>query len=342
MPRRFEHLSADERTTLASMRQQKKSLREIGRLLRRSPSTLSREITRNRGSDGYASGPAQLSARQRRKDSRPPRKLAEGGTAWLLVTTLLSWCWSPRQISKALRRKWPDDTSMHVSHETIYNAIYAYPRGELKRCLIACLRQAKNVRRPRSAGADRKGQIPEMVSIHVRPPEVNDRLMPGHWEGDLIKGAANKSAVGVLVERTTRLVMLAKLPDATADSVLAAFTYKLNQVAAPLRQSLTYDQGREMHRHRELARNTNIRVYFCDPHSPWQKGSCENTNGLLRQFLPKGTDLSVFDQDGLDSIADLLNNRPRETLTWDSPAQAFMQLMTAIQERQQSSTHSPR
>ena len=218
---------------MASMRQQNKSLQEIGRLLQRSPSTLSREITRNRGSDGYASGPAQLSARQRRKDSRPPRKLAEGGTAWLLVTTLLSWCWSPRQISKALRRKWPDDTSMHVSHETIYNAIYAYPRGELKRCLIACLRQAKNVRRPRSAGADRKGQIPEMVSIHVRPPEVNDRLMPGHWEGDLIKGAANKSAVGVLVERTTRLVMLAKLPDATADSVLAAFTYKLNQVAAP-------------------------------------------------------------------------------------------------------------
>ncbi|MDZ7812403.1 MAG: IS30 family transposase [Ideonella sp.] len=339
MSRKFEHLSADERLTLASMRQQGASFRTIGQLLRRSASTLSRELGRNRQLDGYASVPAHAAARQRRKDSRPPPKLAEGGTLWLLVTTLLSWRWSPRQISQTLRQKWPDDPSMHVSHESIYNAIYAYPRGELKRCLVACLRQAKNVRRPRSAGADRKGQIPEMVSIHVRPPEVNDRVMPGHWEGDLIKGAANRSSVGVLVERTTRLVMLAKLPDATAESVLAAFTYKLNQIAAPLRQTLTYDQGREMHCHRELALNTNIRVYFCDPHSPWQKGSCENTNGLLRQFLPKGADLSVVDQEGLDSIADLLNNRPRETLNWRSPAQAFLELMTAIQEHQQSTTH---
>jgi transposase, IS30 family len=183
-----------------------------------------------------------------------------------------------------------------------------------------------------SGGEDRRGQIPEMVSIHVRPPEVNDRVMPGHWEGNLIKGAGNRSSVRVLVERTTRLVMLAKMPDATAESALAAFTAKLNQIAQSLRKSLTYDQGREMARHRELARNTNIKVYFCDPHSPWQRGNCENTNGLFRQMLPKGTDLSVHDQQVLDSMADLLNNRPHETLDWRTPIQVFRELMTVAAE----------
>lgn len=205
--------------------------------------------------------------------------------------------------------------------------------------MIALLRQGKSSRRPRSTGQDRRGQIPEMVSIHVRPPEVNDRVMPGHWEGDLIKGAGNKSAVGVLVERSTRLVLLCKMPDASAESALAAFTAKLNLIAAPMRQSLTYDQGKEMARHQELAKATNMRVYFCDPHSPWQRGSCENTNGLLRQFLPKGEDLSQHDQDALDSIADLMNNRPRQTLGWLSPYQAFQQFMQAIEQQQAATIH---
>ena len=205
--------------------------------------------------------------------------------------------------------------------------------------MIALLRQGKSSRRPRSAGQDRRGQIPEMVSIHVRPPEVNDRVMPGHWEGDLIKGAGNKSAVEVLVERSTRLVLLCKMPDASAESALAAFTAKLNLIAAPMRQSLTYDQGKEMARHQELAKATNMRVYFCDPHSPWQRGSCENTNGLLRQFLPKGEDLSQHDQDALDSIADLMNNRPRQTLGWLSPYQAFQQFMQAIEQQQAATIH---
>lgn len=157
---------------------------------------------------------------------------------------MLGWLWSPQQIAQTLRSMWPENPELHVSHETIYNAIYAYPKGELRKELIACLRQGKSTRRPRSAGEDRRGRIPEMVSIHVRPPEVNDRLMPGHWEGDLIKGAGNKSSVGVLVERSTRLVLLARMPDATAESALAAFTAKLNSIAAPLRQTLTYDQGK--------------------------------------------------------------------------------------------------
>jgi IS30 family transposase len=252
---------------------------------------------------------------------------------------MLNLFWSPQQIARTLRSSWPNEPELHVSHETIYNAIYAYPRGELRKALIACLRQGQTTRRPRSGGTDRRGQIPEMVSIHVRPPEVENRQMPGHWEGDLIRGANNRSAVGVLVERTTRLVLLAWMPDATAESALAAFTAKLHGIAAPMRQTLTYDRGKEMARHRELARATNMRVYFCDPHSPWQRGSCENTNGLLRQFLPKGTDLSVHDQQALDSIADLMNNRPRETLGWRSPFQAFRELMQSMSEQAGSTIH---
>jgi hypothetical protein len=165
------------------------------------------------------------------------------------------------------------------------------------------------------------------VSIHVRPPEVDDRVMPGHWEGDFIKGAGNQSSVGVLVERTSRLVLLAKMEDATAASALAGFTAKLNSIAAPLRQTFTYDQGKEMTRHQELSAATGVRVYFCDPHSPWQRGTCENTNGLLRQYLPKGTDLSIYSQDELDAIADSLNSRPRATHAFHSPFEVFERML---------------
>ena len=336
MGTRYTQLQPEERITLASLHQQGWSIRAM---LGRSPSALSRELRRNRCEAGYASQPAQRAYEQRRIAVRPLAKLHPHGALWRVVCDLLSWRWSPQQIAATLRRMHPDDSAWHVSHETIYNAIYAYPRGEQKKQLIALLRQGKSSRRPRSAGQDRRGQIPEMVSIHVRPPEVNDRVMPGHWEGDLIKGAGNKSAVGVLVERSTRLVLLCKMPDASAESALAAFTAKLNLIAAPMRQSLTYDQGKEMARHQELAKATNMRVYFCDPHSPWQRGSCENTNGLLRQFLPKGEDLSQHDQDALDSIADLMNNRPRQTLGWLSPYQAFQQFMQAIEQQQAATIH---
>lgn len=224
---------------------------------------------------------------------------------------------------------YPDQPEHHVSHETIYTAIYAQPRGELRRQLIACLRQGRGTRMPRSRGTDRRAQIPEMLSIHVRPPEIDDRVMPGHWEGDFIRGAGNKSSVGVLVERASRLVLLARMEDATAAAALAGFTVKLNSIAAPMRQSLTYDQGQEMSRLAELAANTGVRVYFCDPHSPWQRGTCENTNGLLRQHLPKGTDLSVYTQQELDAIADSLNNRPRATHDWRTPLEVFAQTLAS-------------
>ena len=333
-------MQAEERVTLAALRQQGMSLRAVARVLGRSPGSLSREVRRNGDGQGlYLSKQAQGAAAARRAAARPTPKLDADGPLWPLVLHMLGWLWSPQQIARTLRRMWPHSPEMHVSHETIYTTIYAYPKRELRKELIACLRQGRSSRKSRSAGEDRRGQIPEMVSIHVRPPEVNDRQMPGHWEGDLIKGAGNQSAVGVLVERTTRLVLLAWMPDATAASALAGFTAKLNSIAAPMRQTLTYDRGKEMARHQELARNTAMRVYFCDPHSPWQRGTCENTNGLLRQMLPKGTDLSVYDQQALDSIADLLNNRPRETLGWRSPIQAFRELLEASSQMAHATIH---
>ena len=315
---------------IASMKLQGASTRAIARVLARPPSTVSREFARNGCPErGYESHTAMALHAQRRSAAKPAAKLDVASVAWGVVMTLLSWKWSPQQIAATLKRVFPHEPQRHVSHETIYTAIYAQPRGELRRQLVACLRQGRSTRMPRSRGTDRRGQIPDMLSIHVRPPEVDDRVMPGHWEGDFIKGAGNKSSVGVLVERTSRLVLLARMENATAAAALAGFTVKLNAIAAPMRQSLTYDQGKEMARHAELAANTGVRVYFCDPHSPWQRGTCENTNGLLRQYLPKGSDLSVYTQEELDAIADSLNNRPRATHDWRTPLEVFAQTLAS-------------
>jgi len=250
---KYQQLQPEDRMTMASMRQQGSSMQAMARTLGRSVSTISREFARNTLAElPYASHTAQLRSQARRVGARPRPKLELQGVGWDLVKTLLSWKWSPQQIASSLKLVFPDEPERHVSHETIYTAIYAQPRGELRRQLIACLRQGRGTRMPRTRGEDRRGQIPDMLSIHVRPPEVDDRVMPGHWEGDFIKGAGNKSSVGVLVERTSRLVLLAKMEDATAASALAGFSAKLNSIAAPMRQSMTYDQGREMSRHAEL------------------------------------------------------------------------------------------
>ncbi len=195
---------------------------------------------------------------------RQRRKLALGRPLLGVVDHFLRQRWSPEQIGGTLRRMYPDDLTKRASHETIYTALYAMPRGDL----IACLRQGNDLRRPRSRGDDRRGQLPDMQSIHLRSPEANDRLIPGHWEADLVKGAFNRSAVGTLVERTTRLLILARMPDASAASALAGFSAALQRVTPPLRKTFTYDQGREMSRHRQLAQHTGVQVYFCDPHSP--------------------------------------------------------------------------
>ena len=286
----------------------------------------------------YDATAAGRNAMRLRFKPRRRRKLAPDGVLFALVCDLLRQRWSPQQIAGILKRTWPNDMQKAVSHETIYNAIYAQPKGELRRELIACLRQGHSTRGPRSRGKDRRGQIPDMVSIHVRPPEVDDRLLPGHWEGDFIKGKNNASAVGVLVERVSRLVLLARMDDATAASALKGFSDKLNSIAAPMRQSLTYDQGKEMAKHRELSEQTGVKVYFCDPHSPWQRGSCENTNGLLRQYLPKGTDLSVYTQEELDAIADQLNTRPRAVHNFASPLAVFRAMLESL-DQPDSSKH---
>ena len=266
-----------------------------------------------RDTDGcYAAGPAQAAAAARWDRSGRRAKLAPDSPLFAEVAKLLRLQWSPEQI--AGRRKRLEDgtevsSGLRVSHEAIYQAIYAVPRGELRRELLACLRQGKPHRGRRSKDGERRGRICDMTSIRERPAEVEERLVPGHWEGDLIKGAGNRSSVGTLVERTSRKLVLIKLTDAKAETARDGFAAGLLAVPAPLRLTLTYDQGKEMARHKELAALTGLRVYFADPHAPWQRGSNENTNGLLRQYLPKGTNLSVFSQAELDAIAARLNNR---------------------------------
>gem|GEM_PF-463212 len=236
---------------------------------------------------------------------------------------------SPEQIAGKLRRmELPSLKDAYVCRETIYNAIYALPVGELRKELIICLRQGKKTRRPRSGGVDRRGQIPDLVSIYLRPPEVEDRLMPGHWEGDLIKGKGNASAVGTLVERSSGYQILVKMYDATATSAVEGFSAALNRMPLAVRKTLTYDRGREMMRHAEITQKTGVGIYFCDPHSPWQRGSNENTNGLIRQYLPKGTDLSVYSQAQLDRIALSLNIRPRKRFDFKCPIEVMSELMT--------------
>lgn len=330
----YEQIQAEDRVLLAAYRRDGKSIRESARCLDRSASSVSRELRRNTVPGlAYGSTLAQRLTEQRRIDNRPKAKLDPSGPLWPLVVAGLKDRWSPEQIARTLRLEHPSESEHRVSHETIYTTIYARPKGELRKELIACLRWSRSTRKRRSAGTDRRGKLVDAISIHLRPPAVEDRLLPGHWEGDLIKGAGNRSAIAVLVERTTRYLLLAKMPDGTAASALDAFTTKLRSIAEPvMRQTLTYDQGKEMARHQELTANTGVNVYFCDPHSPWQRGTCENTNGLLRQYFPKGTDLSVYTQEQLDAVADQMNHRPRATHNYQSPIVVYSEFLKLLQQ----------
>ncbi|HFQ8176758.1 TPA: IS30 family transposase [Klebsiella pneumoniae] len=339
----YKQLDLDDRIAIRFGLMQKLSLREIARQLNRSPSTISREIRRNRvGVGDYRASDAHAHSKSRRVDCRSKKKLAHDSTLFELVAEMLRDRLSPEQIAGNLRTMYPQDRCNYVCHETIYNAIYALPVGELRKELLHCLRQGKTTRRPRTGGVDRRNQIPDMVSIHVRPPEVEDRLVPGHWEGDLIKGKDNASAVGTLVERTSGYLMLVKMHDATATSAVQGFSAALNKIPLPGRKSMTYDQGREMTRHAEITQKTGVAIYFCDPHSPWQRGSNENINGLIRQYLPKGTDLSVYSQEELDEIAFSLNRRPRKRFGFRCPIEVFTEVMQkemALCENGQPSIH---
>lgn len=323
----YSHLSFEEREVLAIGLALKLSLRQIAQQIGRSPSTLSREVQRNRlGTVApYRAVPAQGKRNERARLPRRSRKLAEPWL-WRFVQRALRRRWSPEQIAGHLRTRYPHDMSRQASHETIYAAIYLQPRGQLRKELLDYLRRGHKARRPRSRGQDRRGQIPNMVSIHERPEEVETRQVPGHWEGDLIQGTASGGVVGTLVERQTRLLLLVKLNDCKAETAYRGFSRKLARVPAPLRKTLTYDRGKEMSQHERLSRTVSIKVYFADPYSPWQRGTNENTNGLLRQYLPKGMDLSSVSQRELNRIAQELNTRPRKTLDWSTPLEAYVEL----------------
>ncbi len=324
-------LTLADREQIADLRREGHSLREIGRRLRRSASTIKREIDAYAVEDVYRAHRAHRAwtrSRSRPKES----KLAQPGPLRDYVAGKLQDQWSPEQVCHALMTEFPDDQGMRVSTETIYQAIYVQARGGLRREVATALRTGRTRRKPpRKAEQRTKRFIDDMVMISDRPAEVEDRAVPGHWEGDLIVGTRSESAIVTLVERSTRYVMLGHLPGGhTAGEVRDVLVPLIGSLPRHLRGSLTWDQGCEMAAHNQFTVATGVPVYFCDPHSPWQRGSNENTNGLLRQYFPKGTDLSVYGPQDLELVAQKLNRRPRKTLDWKAPAERLRDLLIAV------------
>ncbi len=326
-------LSLAERIELQTGLKSGETQAQIARTLGRSASAISAELRRNAGRANYKAMLAHKAATERMGRARrghcaieqtPPLREA--------VHAQLRRGWSPEEIAGTLKREHPDQRHMHTTHESIYRYVYIVAQGELKRELTSCLRRNHRARKPRRRGiAATTGKIPDMVLVDERPAEVENRLIAGHYEGDLILGAGNRSAVGVLVERTTRYTMLCHLPQKDAQSVREAFTRKLAEIPMALRLSLTYDQGKEMTQHKTLSADLGLKVYFCHPHSPWERGTCESQNGRIRHYLPKGTDLSKVSYQQLSAYQEMLNERPRKILGWKSPAQCFQELRISNQ-----------
>ncbi len=337
MSKTYTHLTLDDRITIQMLLDAKLSVRAIARTLNRAPSTLTREFKRNGGllpepdpapklgrprvSDGYRGDCAQQRANRLKAKPRAPRKMVCGNAIWERVIGVLRTGLSPEQASGILRTM---NDPIRISHEAIYTALYAMPRGELRAAILALLPRGHKTRRPRSSGTDRRDLIPGAISIDERPIEVDELMVPGHWEGDLIKGARNKSQIGTLVERTTLFTVLVQMDNATAEHTAERFGQALNRFDAAMRLSMTYDNGREMAHHKALSASTGIKVYFAHPYSPWERGRNENTNGLLRRVLPKDTDLSIYTQEQLDAIAFHHNAKPRKCFQWKSPAEMFL------------------
>jgi IS30 family transposase len=306
------------------------SIRSMAASLGRAPSTISRELRRNGGRQGYRASCADQAAWDRAR--RPKRcRLAQNRALARTVADKLQLEWSPRQIAGWLKRRFPDDENDQVSHETIYRSLFIQARGALKKELLAHLRRTRGMRRSRhhTQKTEDHGRITDAVSIRERPAGVEDRAVPGHWEGDLLFGSHN-SQIATLVERHTRYVMLVRVKGKDTETVINALIKHAHGLPRELYRSLTWDRGKEMAEHKRFTLATDIKVYFCDPHNPWQRGSNENTNGLLRQYFPKGTDLSAHSQAHLNAIARRLNERPRETLNYETPAERFAQCVASI------------
>jgi transposase, IS30 family len=330
MPRGFRHLDLSERVFIETQLSHGRRPAGIAAELKRARSTITREIRRNgwraklrKGSiaGGYRSVAADRRARVLSVKARRPRKLEPDNQLWMTMLEHLRKGLSPVQIASTLARM---ADPVRLSHETIYTALYAMPRGQLRASLLDLLRRRHKARRPARGKSKRNWSIPDKTLIDQRPVEVQMRLVPGHWEGDLIIGKGNLSQVGTLVERKSLFVALVKLHDGKADTVAESFTKIFQRFESQMRRSMTFDQGSEMSKHKTLTENTGVTVYFAHPHAPWERGICENINGLLRQYLPRGTDLSLFSQDQLDDIAWTLNTRPRKTLGWKAPAELFL------------------
>jgi IS30 family transposase len=322
------YLSLTDREEISRGLAAELSMRAIGRALGRPASTISREIDRNSGTTGYRAVAAHHKAQQR---ARRPKtaKLAERPELHDLVQNALTRRWSPEQVSLVLRHEYPDRPEMQVSTETIYQSLYVQTRGALRRELTVHLRTGRALRKPQRHADARRPRIPDMVPISERPADADDRAVPGHWEGDLITGTANGSAIGTLVERSTRFLLLLHLPHShDAVSVRDAMVTAIAALPAQLRRSMTWDRGNEMARHTEFTTATTMPVYFCDPHAPWQRGTNENTNGLLRQYFPKGTNLSQHSAEDLATVAAELNSRPRKTLGLLTPAQSLNRVLS--------------
>lgn len=323
-------LTLDEREEISRGLIAQQSLRSIARNLRRAPSTISREVRRNGGPKLYRAARSDNSAWDRTRRPKPC-KLAGNDYLCRAISAKLMRKWSPQQIAGWLMREHPDDQSNRVSHETIYRSLFIQTRGVLKKELQAHLRATRSIRRSRHATMKRSGlgQIKDTISIRERPADVEDRAVPGHWEGDLIAGSGN-SFIATLVERQSRFVMLAKVGNKDSHSVVQALIKQARKLPKELYRSLTWDRGTEMSGHRNFTLATDIDVYFCDPQAPWQRGTNENTNRLLRQYFPKGTDLSIYSQSKLSAVARQLNERPRKTLDYQTPAERFKACVAAI------------
>lgn len=321
----YTHISFAEREQIGLLRARRIKVSVIAEKLGRDPTSIRRELKRSRPFFlGYSALKAERDAEKKKHVVRRSKKLNDP-KLWKIVVEKLSRRWSPEQIAHWLKEAYPED--MHVSHESIYTYIYVLPRGALRKELISYLRQGSRGRQRRKRGTDERGKIPNMMSIHERPKEVENRTVPGHWESDLIIGKAHTSAIGTLVERTTRATILVPLKAKDAETVRKSFARTVKRLPKEMFLSMTHDRGSEMSEHELFTKDTKVQVYFADPHSPWQRGTNENTNGLIRDFFPKGTDFNQVSVRELKRVQKLLNERPRKSLNWKTPKEVFNKLI---------------